>query len=135
MIALSLLQPWASLVIMGAKKIETRSWSTDYRGKLLIHAGKSKRGSLITASPLFLQYIPDFNKLPFGMIIGEVTLEKILRIEDFKVSKKDMDKLTLEERAFGDYNAGRYGWILTNPVEYENKFFCRGQLRLWNFEL
>ncbi|MBP0020973.1 MAG: ASCH domain-containing protein, partial [Cyanobacteria bacterium SBLK] len=30
--AISLWQPWASLIAMGRKKFETRHWSTDYRG-------------------------------------------------------------------------------------------------------
>lgn len=38
--AITLQQPWASLVTIGAKTIETRSWSTRYRGPLLVHAGK-----------------------------------------------------------------------------------------------
>lgn len=38
--ALSLTQPWASLVAIGAKRIETRSWSTSYRGLVAIHASK-----------------------------------------------------------------------------------------------
>jgi hypothetical protein len=37
--ALSILQPWATLLLSGAKHYETRSWKTDYRGPLLIHAG------------------------------------------------------------------------------------------------
>jgi len=37
--ALTLHQPWASLIALGVKTIETRSWSTPYRGRLLIHAG------------------------------------------------------------------------------------------------
>ena len=40
--ALTLYQPWATLVAIGAKKIETRSWSTPYRGPLAIHAGKCR---------------------------------------------------------------------------------------------
>lgn len=36
--AISLWQPWASLVALGVKTIETRSWSTKYRGPLTIHA-------------------------------------------------------------------------------------------------
>lgn len=36
---LTLTQPWASLVALGAKHIETRSWSTSYRGPIAIHAG------------------------------------------------------------------------------------------------
>ena len=38
--ALTLHQPRASLVALGVKTIETRGWSTTYRGPLLIHAGK-----------------------------------------------------------------------------------------------
>lgn len=42
--ALTLWQPWASLVALGVKTIETRSWSTSYRGPLAIHAAKTTRG-------------------------------------------------------------------------------------------
>jgi len=43
--AITILQPWASLIACGAKQIETRSWATKYRGQLAIHAGKQKSGS------------------------------------------------------------------------------------------
>src|SRR2546427_534687 len=36
--ALTLTAPWAHLIAAGAKRIETRSWRTDYRGQLAIHA-------------------------------------------------------------------------------------------------
>ena len=130
---LSLLQPWATLVVMGAKKIETRSWATDYRGVLLIHASVGKSGNIFATDMLFNKYIPDFKVLPYGMIIGQVNLKKILRIEDFALPDNEMNELTLEEKAFGDYTEGRYGWVLTAPVEFENKIPARGQLRLWDF--
>jgi hypothetical protein len=38
--AITLYQPWATLVAIGAKRIETRSWSTQYRGPLAIHVSK-----------------------------------------------------------------------------------------------
>lgn len=38
--AISLHQPWASAIAYGAKRVETRSWSTNYRGPLAIHAAK-----------------------------------------------------------------------------------------------
>jgi hypothetical protein len=133
--ALSLLQPWATLVIIGAKKIETRSWATDYRGRLLIHASKGKAGSIFKNQQPFTKYISKFEALPFGVIIGEVTLEKILRVEDFSLSDKEMNLLTLEEKAFGDYAERRYGWVLANPIEYENTIPALGQLRLWDFHL
>lgn len=40
--ALTVRQPWAQLIALGVKSIETRSWSTGYRGPLAIHAGKAK---------------------------------------------------------------------------------------------
>ena len=40
--ALTVRQPWAQLIALGVKSIETRSWSTGYRGPLAIHAGRVK---------------------------------------------------------------------------------------------
>lgn len=40
--AITLWQPWASLVACGAKKFETRSWATSYRGEIAIHAAARK---------------------------------------------------------------------------------------------
>jgi hypothetical protein len=91
--AISLWQPWASLIPLGAKKIETRSWSTKYRGPLLIHAAKrwtldqevllsvwnfqSALGPLV-GKPMDLtaHSWPGVRKdnLPFGAIIGLVDL-------------------------------------------------------------
>lgn len=42
--ALSLWQPWATLIAIGAKTIETRSWGTRYRGRIAIHAAKTTKG-------------------------------------------------------------------------------------------
>src|SRR5262245_47216191 len=39
--AITLTQPWATLVAIGEKRIETRSWSTRYRGRIAIHAAKA----------------------------------------------------------------------------------------------
>ena len=43
--ALSIMQPWAWLIVAGHKDIENRSWPTRYRGPVLIHAGKKFDGS------------------------------------------------------------------------------------------
>ncbi len=64
---LSLLQPWATLVVMGVKQIETRSWRTDYRGPLLIHASKGKAGEIFAQDAPFKKYIPNFKQLPFWL--------------------------------------------------------------------
>lgn len=44
--ALTLMQPWATLVAIGAKRIETRSWATRYRGPSAIHAARTDGRSL-----------------------------------------------------------------------------------------
>lgn len=79
---LSLLQPWASLVVLGHKKIETRSWKTDYRGEILIHASVGKPTTEIYNKlqgwtiPLG---VPVYPKLPYGEIIGKVTIENCVQ--------------------------------------------------------
>jgi hypothetical protein len=42
--ALSIMQPWAWLIVNGHKDVENRSWSTSFRGPVLIHAGKKYDG-------------------------------------------------------------------------------------------
>lgn len=44
--AISLWQPWASLIAAGVKSIETRGWPTNYRGQIAIHAAKRPRRSV-----------------------------------------------------------------------------------------
>ena len=131
MTALSLLQPWASLVVMGHKRIETRAWSTQYRGPLLIHASKGKVGREVALAALIRQYIPDFYALPFGAIIGQVSLVEIVRFGQEDESDAALPGLTLEERAFGDYRSGRRGWILEDAVEFEEPVPAKGSLGLW----
>ena len=52
--AISLWQPWATLIAVGAKRLETRSWESRYQGELAIHAAKrwtADEQDLIQASP------------------------------------------------------------------------------------
>ena len=45
--AITILQPWASLIACGAKHYETRSWQTKHRGEIAIHAGKSTKADYV----------------------------------------------------------------------------------------
>ena len=130
---LSLLQPWASLVVMGKKKIETRSWKTTYRGPLLIHASKGKKAALLASERPFSNYIADFSMLPFGAIIGKVTLTDVVRIDQVAFSNEMINHLSMEERAFGDYGAGRYAWMLEEPVAFSCPIRILGALHLWEY--
>ena len=54
---ISLWEPWATLLATGQKRIETRSWSTDYRGPVAIHAFKA---GLTNADMFSLIHQPHF---------------------------------------------------------------------------
>jgi hypothetical protein len=148
---LSLLQPWASLVVMGKKQIETRSWNSTYRGPLLIHAscgkyyGKTNRikcRDLCMDNIWFNEYITarDYDALPFGAIIGQVNLietvktDKILFCNSFR-TKGHRWELTDEELAFGDYTEGRYGWLFSDAVKFDEPLPAKGEIILWDYDL
>jgi len=130
---LSLLQPWASLTVMGYKTIETRSWSTTHRGPLLIHASKGRKGAVLSTEAPFTKYISAFNSLPFGAIIGQVWLEDVVPVEQLFLSDSRLAKLTLEEKAFGDYTKGRWAWLLAEPIQFTHPIPIGGSLSLWEY--
>lgn len=132
---LSLLQPWASLVVKGVKRIETRTWTTTYRGELAIHASLGKKASGLATENPFCKYIRDFNALPFGAIIGKVMLIDIVRIDPFQNLDQLMKKINAEEKAFDDFTEGRYAWILEEPVEFESAIPVKGSLGIWKYDL
>lgn len=116
--AISLWQPWASAIAIGAKKIETRGWSTKYRGPLAIHAAKTKdhlgfaerpelmmslaAGFFLNESKITLPYV-----FPLGAIVATCTLEDCIDV-------KYLNEISDEERLWGNYDKGRYGWMLSN---------------------
>ncbi len=140
---ISLLQPWATLVVIGAKKIETRSWNTNYRGPLLIHASKKMDGlqkALCETVP-FKTALETVEELPLGQIIGSVhiehvlTTEKVEKMEVFRFGGSTKWSITEQEKAFGDYGTGRYAWMLSNPVHFtEHRIQIKGSLGLWEFD-
>ncbi|MBA2248668.1 MAG: ASCH domain-containing protein [Chitinophagaceae bacterium] len=131
--AISLLQPWASLVVMGVKTVETRNWGTQYRGDILIHASQGKAGSIFANDPPFKKYIPDFKKLPFGAIVGKAIVEDVVPISNMHLSDELLNRLTMEEKAFGDYSEGRYAWILKDFQQFDVPVPARGMLSLWEY--
>ena len=93
-LALSIRQPWASLILHGGKDIENRSWWTDVRGRVLIHAAKgmtrkdyelamgcASRNDHRRISRLIATGF-SFDELPRGGIIGSVNLVDCVRWHD-----------------------------------------------------
>ncbi len=141
--AISLLQPWATLAVIGAKVIETRSWDTKYRGDILIHASKKmdpEQKAICKTEP-FKTALKDVDQLSLGMIIGKVNIIGTTNTETYKLMgegiplKKRFSKKEWEtEFAFGDYTPGRYGWLLSDPVLFKTHIPAKGSLGLWFFD-
>lgn len=133
--ALSLIQPWASLVAIGAKLYETRSWQTNYRGEIAIHASKNKEAlNLCLQQPfvdvLFKRRTWD-SAVPLGGIVAVVNVLGCAPAEQYDQPPYS-DMLGIYERAFGDWSPGRYVWQLADIRLLPEPVPCRGALGIWN---
>lgn len=138
--SLTLIQPWASLIACGAKRIETRSWKTSYRGLLAIHAGKKVDAGCFE-NPLFREALqtagiqsPD--DLPRGVILAIANLHQCIETDGMQgrwgreyVGGASWH-LTERERAFGDYSPGRYAWLLNGIRPLRTPILMKGALNL-----
>lgn len=123
---LSIKEPWASLIMNGTKKIETRSWKTKYRGEIYIHASLSK--AKIT-NPEVYELIKDMN-FKCGYIICKCNLVDCIYMTDEYVN--DMKTNHYEEYICGHYEVGRYAWIVEDVIVIE-PIEAKGKLGLWNY--
>lgn len=105
--ALSIRQPWASLIAEGSKTIEVRSWPTKYRGPLLICAGKKAHVSLPTGVAVAIVDVVDCR--PF--VVGQD-----------------------EAAACCESDPGDFAWVLDNvrPIEHVS---VSGKLGIFTVEL
>ena len=143
---ITLWEPYASLVVIGAKQFETRTWTTKHRGTLLIHAAAripedclelactepfasalAKAGLRVSPDPTLTSgYKHNFRA---GYILGRVQLERIEKVERVRQG------ISPEELAFGDYSNGRYAWELENPEVFAEPIPMRGRQAIWNVTL
>jgi len=159
--ALSLINPWAGLVVIGVKQVETRSFSVKYRGPVFIHASKTQ----VTENDISDEFNYHYSRLRDvdfdicgirGAIIGAACLYDIVPVKEIVVYSKFADPdaplpihdqrnesghaiilpdaiaVCKRERAFGNYDAGRFGWLMRDPVLFSKPIPMRGALGLWN---
>lgn len=139
---LSLTQPWATLVATGAKTIETRSWSSTYRGLVAIHASKGfprdcqalcHRDPFATA--LINAGLDRSEQLPLGVIVAVARILHIAPTEAFMgpnlLGGGLRHDIAVREQAFGDFSSGRYGWVLGDVRALREPIACKGALGLW----
>ena len=108
--ALTIRQPWASLIICGEKDVENRTWTTRYRGVLAIHAGHRFDQDL---QPWQRSIVAKVDAFPRGAIIGVVELMDIVRDSSSRWAEPTC-----------------YHWVLANPRAIE-PVPVRGRLGLW----
>ncbi len=154
---ISMWEPYSSLLAHSMKRIETRGWSTDFRGEVAIHStkgGLSQEELFLTCADApfrtLLEELGIFRAgmscpqlaqaFPRGHIIAVGTLLDCRPTGDVHVN--DVFKIhpaldTEQERAFGDYSAGRYGLVFENvtllqePVPFKSR---QGKLLDLDFE-
>jgi len=105
LMALSIRQPYAEAIIRGEKVEEYRSWSTNHRGPLVIHAASTK------PRPADLAQYPrvDPGELVYGALVGVVDVVDVLF----------------------DNHEECYVWILEKPRKLAEPLVCKGKLNLW----
>ncbi len=150
--AISLWQPWASLVAHQLKRVETRSWGTRYRGPLAIHA--AERPMDLEAIGL-LESLPEYRRvmmfsgrqvdispacLPLGVMLAVVelkdcrpmgkTMPEVLRF----INQHKLDEESDWELRFGHYDVGRFAWFLGKPKRLEPAVPAIGRQGLWEWD-
>lgn len=125
--AISLWQPWASAIVLGYKRIETRGWSTRTRGTVAIHAAKVWRSDERDWARHFSIELgsPEIADPPRGALIGTARLVAILPSEAL------VGTLTQTERDLGNYAPGRFGWMLEDATAFAHPVPYRGMQGLF----
>ena len=116
---LTVRQPWASMIVRGDKRIETRSWRTPYRGRLLIHAGTHPIPRLDDIE------LPEH---PRGTIVGTVELYDCIPTDQAEPDET--------EDLLGDFRPGRWAWMLRWPYRFAQPIpYHPGRLGIYDVDL
>jgi len=124
---LSLWQPWATAIALGIKKNETRSWATNYRGWLAIHAAKRK---MTDEEAWMTREFPRFAiPVPLGAVVCIVRLVGCLPIA--LVKKLGVSE---NEQRWGNYDEGRWAWMTSPSIEIPEPIPLVGHRGLFRWE-
>ena len=124
---LSIWQPWAQMLAIGEKEYETRSWSTNYRGVLAIHA--SKKNDLCRYSEPFRSLLRKHGlsyDLPMGCIVG------VCRVVDCVSTVSIRNSVSEQEYSLGDFGIGRYAIKVEGAVLLKSPVPMRGMQGIVN---
>lgn len=117
--ALSIKQPWASLIIKDIKDIENRTWGTDTEKWILVHAPKEYDKNTLKTKPNIVEKLKKINwkKYPTGVILGIIHVKNV-------ESDCDIDKYF--------WATGPKCWHIDFVYEFDNQINSNGELRFWS---
>lgn len=123
--AFTLWQPWATLIEQEIKRIETRSWSTSYRGPIAIHAAKKP---IYTGSPELLDLLQKGIEPPLGAVIAIANL-----VDCVEMTPEFIAQQSEQELKCGDWQPGRFAWVLEIIRPVVPPIPATGGQKLWNW--
>lgn len=141
--AITLWQPWASLMACGAKKYETRSWpapKTLKHGELVAIHAAARPVRLEELSDEFISAWCNSLSYPPGISILGLTMEPrgaVLAIAEFLGcfrAEEKLDEVTVDELMFGDWSDGRYVWQLQLRYTLSTPIPAQGKQGLWEWD-
>ncbi len=130
---LSLWQPWASLLVHGVKKVETRPKRLNHEGPLLIHAAKVWTLAEQQADRHFRETFPRNlmaaqypcdGPLPLGAIVGAVVVERVERMTPVMITARQHDSPM--ELDMGNWKEGRWAITCSAAAWLSQPIPCRG---------
>ncbi|MCT6925290.1 ASCH domain-containing protein [Metasolibacillus sp.] len=138
--AITITQPWASLIALGEKQFETRGWSTTHRGEIAIHAGKKvNEEAFEDFKTIFRKHgITSAKELLTGAVIATANL-----VDCHKVTTEDYEqgmaattgpRISGQEYRLGDYTPRRYAWELDSVQHLSKPILAKGKLSLWEWK-
>ena len=124
--ALSIKEPFATLIKDGVKIYETRSWKTNYRGEIYIHASLSlSKSDNVENANKFLK-----SKINPGYILCRCELVDCIPMTEEFI--KYINNETKESN-YGRYEIGRYAWKLKVLEVLDEPILAKGKLGIWNY--
>jgi len=138
MFALSVRQPWASFIVSGFKRVETRTWRTSLRCRILIHAALSwspLQAELCQRAPFrrILRLIgadshPEL-ALPRGALLGTARVDAVIPTRRVRHVLPIAD--WQHEQPLGFFDPRHFAWMLSAPHLFLKPIPCGGKQRIF----
>jgi hypothetical protein len=140
--AISLWPPYASFIVCGLKRIETRSWPTKHRGPIAIHQTrtltlKTMQGLMELNGIVAAMFKCGFGtaevdpSIPLGRILGTANLVGCHVMT--KASIAAVREKRPQEIDLGDFRPGRFMWMLGDVVKFPEPVPAKGKQGIWEW--